>query len=1018
MKTTILFLLGVLLALPASAYDHEWENPTVYERNKERPHAWFQTAHVKSLNGMWKFRYDEDIPDAPTDFYRTDFDDSHWADITVPSNWEMQGFGAPLYVNITYPWTPNPPYIDIANPVGTYRTSFTVPTSWRDKQVVLHFGSITGYARIYVNGREVGMTKCSKTPDEFNVTRFLHDGNNQLAVQVYRWHDGSYMEDQDFWRMTGIERDVYLQAYGQQSLWDYDIKAIPVKDYQDGIFTAKVVVRNFNGGDVTAPLQLTLRDGHGKTVFTQTRSVRTTDSINAVDFTARLKDVSLWSAETPNLYDCAMVFCGDTVHQKVGFREVKIKNSRLLINGKMVYIKGVNRHEHDVVRGHVPTRAQMMHDLKLMKQLNINAVRCCHYPNDPLWLQLCDEYGIYLVDEANIETHGMGSVPYFTDTVPHPAYRKEWVPAHEDRIHRMFYRDRNHASVIGWSLGNECGNGQVFHDQYRWLKENDTTRYVQFEQAWEDWNTDVVALMYPNFSRMKAYAVSGKTRPYIMCEYAHAQGNSSGNLQDLWTLIKSAPNMQGGFIWDWMDQGIKRTINENNDHRSYYMYNGGMGSYRWTKEENSGTDGIIAADGTPKPGGWEVKKVYQDILFTSFDWVSGKLTLHNEYAFTALNQFNFGWTLNRNGVQVAAGTFAAKTVPGADGIVKLKLPKMDDWGEYALQVYAYTVNDRLLGSHYEIAKEQFIRKGSAEEWKKSGNGGSDGLKVERVKNDIHFTADSISGTINASTGELTSYNYGGQNILAWRQAMEPYFWRAPTDNDFGNKMPQTSNIWRSLQSNMRVNDCQIGEPSDSGVNVRFALMLNDIGQTYKLDYLIGSDGSVKVTARMNTTGRKLPEMPRFGMRFTLDKGFETVDYYGRGPHENYSDRNTSQLLGSYQTTVTDMYYPYIYPQQTGNRTDVRYAELAQKSSGLRLRITADRPMDFSALHFTDEDFDTGMSRKMIHTKDIYPRPETFVIIDNVQRGVGGDNSWGEMPHIQYRHFDGDYVFTYILSLAK
>jgi beta-galactosidase len=1005
------------LPSPAQVYVHEWENPTVLDRGKEQPHAWFKTAETVSLNGQWKFRYDKDIPQAPTDFYTEGFDDSRWATIPVPSNWEMQGFGAPLYVNITYPWTPNPPYIDIPNPVGTYRHHFEVPSSWRDRQVILHFGSITGYARVFVNGKQAGMTKCSKTPAEFNITRLLRPGNNLLAVQVYRWHDGSYMEDQDFWRISGIERDVYLQAYKPQSVWDYAISAKPVDNYRNGDFHAQVTVRNFASEAKRCNLQLLLCDEQGRTVYSATKQVATTDSLTTVDFSTKLKNVKLWSAEKPHLYRCLMVMNGDTVKQNVGFREIKIANARLLVNGKMVYIKGVNRHESNDSLGHVQTRDIMMHDLKMLKSLNMNAVRCCHYPDDPLWLDLCDEMGIYLIDEANIETHGMGSVPYFNDTVPHPAYRPEWAPAHRDRIQRMFYRDRNHPSVIGWSLGNECGNGIVFHEQYKWLKQHDPSRFVQFEQAWEDWNTDVVCHMYPNYSRIEAYSKSGKQRPFIMCEYAHAQGNSVGNLQDLWDLIKKGPNLQGGFIWDWQDQGFKRVIHENStDSIVYYMYNGEMGSRAWPVEMNSGADGVLASDGSMKPHALEVKKVYQSVLFSDFDWKTGALKVRNEYGFTQLEEFTYRWTLNRNGEQVAAGTLAPKGEPGRETTVKVKLPKLEDDKEYTLQVYAYTVNDKLLGTGYELAKEQFIKEPTRTATVAKAK--TDSVKVEQGKKEVTIHVGNVTVAISKQTGLLTTFALNGKNMLVRRQSLEPYFWRAPCDNDYGNKMPQRSNLWHSAQTNTSIGKFTVGQPTDKGVAVDVDMKLNDLNQAYRLRYLVGSDGSLTVSAAMDTRGKRLPEMPRFGMRMMLQQGFEGVEYYGRGPLESYPDRKTSQFVGRYTSTVSDLYYPYIRPQQNGNRSDVRWASISNDKLGLVLTIDAETPFDFSALHFLDEDFDPGLERKMLHTKDMYPRRETCIILDNVLRGLGGDNSWGELPYKQYRHYEGDYRFSFTMKLSE
>ena len=603
------------------------------------------------------------------------------------------------------------------------------------------------------------------------------------------------MEGQDFWRITGIEREVYLQAYQKSCVWDYAIEATPTKQYRNGNFKADVVLRKFGKASTNGSLLLQLLDANGKVVYQENKKVEGQGEYLKLSFAKTIKQVKLWSAEKPNLYKCQLIYGKDTVKANVGFREVKIENSRLLVNGKIVYIKGVNRHETNDSLGHVPTKDIMMHDLKLLKSLNINAVRCSHYPNDPLWYDLCDEYGIYLVDEANIETHGMGSVPYFSDTIPHPAYRPEWVAVHEDRIHRMYYRDRSHPSIIGWSLGNECGNGKVFHDQYKWLKAADKTRYVQFEQAWEDWYSDVVALMYPNFDRMKAYAKSGKTRPFIMCEYAHSQGNSTGNFQDLWDVIKLAPNLQGGFIWDFQDQGFKRTINENTDHRTYYMYNGGMGSYVWPDDENSGTDGIIASDGTPKPGAWEVKKVYQNINFKLLDWNTGRLLVKNEYNFTSSDDFDFSWTLHHEGELAEQGKFAARVAAGDSTIVKLRLPKLEAQGEYTLEVYAKLRKvTPLLEAGTEVAKEQFVKAMQPKTETISADNGE--LKWKDDGRNITFSNDHVSGAIDRRSGKIWELTYDGQQVLSGRSTIEPYFWRAPNDNDFGNGMPMRLGVWR------------------------------------------------------------------------------------------------------------------------------------------------------------------------------------------------------------------------------
>ena len=990
------FFLFSLCWLGASA-QQEWQNPTVVDRGKEKPHAWFQLPQHRSLNGQWHFRFDEDIAQAPADFFRIDYDDSRWNLLPVPSNWEMHGYGHPVFINFKYNWTPNPPYIDIPNPTGTYRTHFTLPQEWQGQCVMLHFGSIAGYARIFVNGQEVGMTKASKTPAEYDITSYLCQGSNLLAVQVMKYHDGSYMEDQDFWRIAGIERDVYLQAYKPFAVWDYEVKARPVNGYRHGELETRVYLRSFvqNKKAPSTSLEVRLLDeADNKVVWQEKRKVIPSDTDCAVDFFTKVRNVRLWSAEQPNLYEMQIVMNGDTIRQAVGFREVRLAGPRLLVNGKPVYIKGVNRHETNDSLGHVPTMEIMMHDVKMMKSLNINAVRCCHYPDDPRWLDVCDRYGLYVIDEANIETHGMGSVPYFKDTIPHPAYRPEWKAAHEDRIHRMYYRDRNHASVIGWSLGNECGNGEVFKEQYLWLKQNDPSRFVQFEQAWEEWNTDVVALMYPNWGRMKAYAVSGKQRPFIMCEYAHAQGNSNGNLQELWDLIKSAPNMQGGFIWDFQDQGFKRQRNENDDHRIYYMYNGGMGSYVWPDDENSGTDGILASDGTPKPQAWEVKKVYQNIDFKDFDWQTGRLKVVNGHFFTSLAEFTFHYTFHRLGTMISEGDFNLSTTPGDSTFVHLNMPPREDNAEYTLEVYALLRKATpLLMQGHEVAREQFV----TGEWRNQASltsGGKVQVEVDR------------------KSGMLQVMDANGQKLFV--DAPEPYFWRPPTDNDFGNRMPQKMGLWRQLQVNRKVEKLDI-TATEEGTAYRVEMMLTDILQPYTLTYVVRPNNSIRILFEMNTNGRKhLPEMPRFAMRFTLPEGFESVDYYGRGPEETTVDRKQSQFIGCYHNTVSGLHYSYIRPQFNGYHADVRWLSLTHEKSGQRLGIEAvGAPLGFTALHYSDEDLDPGLTRKMQHTIDLLPRRTTHVVIDTMQRGVGGDNSWGELPHTEYRHWEGDYRLEYI-----
>ena len=948
-------IYGVLLLLVVGAGrlcagQNEWENPEKYEWNKESPHTvfmWYddepgaltgdfsKSPWHESLNGRWKFSYAPDIEDAEEGFYKKDFDDSSWADLDVPSNWELKGFGEPIIRNIQYVFPANPPYVNVDNPVGTYRKVFTVPEGWDGREVLLHFGSISGYAQVFLNGKRIGMTKAAKTPAEFNVTPYLCEGENLLAVRVYRWHDGSYMEDQDFWRLTGIERDVYLQAYPKLTVWDFFLHAGLDNRYRDGIFNATVDLRAFADSEPgKGQVEMKLVDKAGKIVWAQKRKFEMKGEAETLSFSGRIKNVSKWTAETPELYDCILTLRdgeGNTsvTACKTGFRKIEIKNAKLMVNGTPVYIKGVNRHEHSDTLGHVQTHDLILDDLKQMKRLNINAIRTCHYPNHPDFYDLCDRYGFYVVDEANIENHGMGSVPYFKDTVNHPAYREDWYAAHVDRIDRMVKRDKNHPCVIGWSLGNECGNGKVFHDEYKRLKAYDPSRFVQFEQAWEDWNTDVVCLMYPNMGRIKDYRESGKQRPFIMCEYAHAQGNSNGNFKDIWDVIYDSPNLQGGFIWDFKDQGF-RMETESRDGRIYWMYNGKMGSYKWLEDKpsewNTGTDGILSADGTPKPQAWEVKKVYQYIQFKGKDAAHGWITVRNRHDFTNLKDYAFAWEICRNGEKTASGTFSVDLLPHGQKDIRLDLPEIpDDGNEYFLNLYAYTKTaSGLLPAGYEVAKEQ-LKLGEGDFFARvpeaSGN-----LEYRVDDGVLVFASGDVSGKIDLKKGVLSDYAIRG--VRPFKKYPEPAFWRAPVDNDFGNKMPWTCGVWRTAHVNRYVKNATVGERTPEGLPVKVEWILTDIQVPYTMEFLVRNDGSLLVSGTMDMTGKKLPELPRFGMRMELAGRYENLCYYGRGPQENYIDRWSSAFVGRYEDKVENQYYPYARPQETGNKTDVRWLSLS------------------------------------------------------------------------------------------
>lgn len=1045
LSRVVRLVIAAMLVLVANVFSqsgvNDWENPTLIDVNKEAPHASFmlfgsqqdviaddysKSPFFQSLNGTWKFVYVAKHADRVKDFYRTDLNSSSWTDIPVPSNWELQGFGIPIYTNITYPYPKNPPFIGDHNPVGTYRKEFTVPENWSEHEVLLHFGSITGCAFVYVNGQKVGMTKASKTAAEFNITKYLQKGKNLLAVQVFRWHDGSYLEDQDFWRLSGIERDVFLFAMPKATVWDFYLKADLDAQYKNGLFSAAVDIRQFAGNQSsTGALTVELFDQQGKKVFSQKKSyVMGNDSVQTVSFAGAIKNVLKWTGESPHLYECVITHTNGKATivttytgAKLGFRKIEIKNAQLLVNGIAIEVHGVNRHEHDDVTGHTTTKELMLKDIRLMKQFNVNAVRLSHYPNDPLWYKLCDEYGLYLVDEANIETHAMGAEFQSSfDKSKHPAYLPEWAAAHLDRMKRMVERDKNHASIIIWSLGNECGNGPVFHDGYKWIKERDKTRPVQFEQAGEDWNTDIVCPMYPRVRDMKRYAENKtKTRPYIMCEYSHAMGNSNGNFQEYFDLIRSSPHMQGGFIWDWVDQGMKQT---DRNGKLFWGYGGDLGSYYLTNDENFCANGLVAADRTPHPGLFEVKKVYQDILFDAKNINAGTITVHNRFNFTNLTQYDFNWVLIRNGEVIHTEIFKVDAAPRTQVEVKLAIPseKLKAEGEYFINVYA-TVSQKsetlMLPYGHEIARQQFSLSGDYFTNRKPADGT---LQIKKEDGRLSFSAAVVTGEIDLKTGAVR--NYRMKDGMQLYRFPEPYFWRAPTDNDFGSGMPSSLGIWRSAHQTKKVKSVIAGEQTNEGIAVTVEYELTGIAVPYTIEYFIMNDGSIKLTASMDMSGRELPELPRFGMRMQLPPMFDSLQYYGRGPWENYNDRKTSSFVGLYHDNVRNQFTTnYIRPQENGYKTDVRWVSLTN-SRGHGIRIEGIQPICFSALPYSTESMDPGMTKKQQHPSDLRPDNNVYLQIDYKQRGVGGDDSWGALPHPEYRLTEKKYSYSYIIRLVN
>ncbi|MFL9844868.1 glycoside hydrolase family 2 TIM barrel-domain containing protein [Flavobacterium rhizosphaerae] len=1020
--------LFLLIALSAMAQQNEWENPAVLDRNKLGGHAEFIIYNTqeaaekgnpdasplyKTLNGEWKFNVVKNPVQRPLDFYAENFNDSSWKNIPVPSNWEMQGYDIPIYTNVAYPFPKNAPYIDGAyNPVGSYRKTFTVPQNWDGKEVVLHFGSISGYARVYLNGKEVGMTKASKTPAEFDVTNYLQKGENLLAVQVFRWHDGSYLEDQDFWRLSGIERDVWLQAMPAVTIWDYAITSGLDSQYRNGLFYVAVDFKKYLKIPPASTVTVVLKDPSGKEVFSKSREV--SPEATTVSFETVVKNAALWSAETPNLYQYTLLWDSGknekyAISGYTGFRTVEIKEAQLLVNGKPVLVNGVNIHEHDPVNGHVPNRELMVKDLALMKQNNINTIRMSHYPHDPYFYDLCDRYGFFVVDEANIESHGMGADlqgPF--DKSKHPAYLPEWAPAHLDRIKRMVAIDKNHPSIIIWSMGNECGNGPVFHDAYNWLKENQPLRPVMFEQAGQDVNTDIVAPMYPGMEYMKDYAASDKPRPFIMCEYSHAMGNSNGNFKEYYDIINSSTKLQGGCIWDWVDQGI--TTHDANGI-TFLAYGGDLGGENLQNDGNFCANGLVDANRNPHPGLYEVKKIYQDI---AFEYNGAAIVVKNQYHYTSLDNFNFKWILLRDGEIAQKGEFTANTPAGKQTAIPVRLDTADG-AEHYLSVYAYTKNATdLVPAGFELAREEF-KIGTGNFFNRVVEKDAHKIKYNKKGNTLTFEANGTTGSFDLAKGVLTSYKKAGDTNEVLTAFPTPYFWRAPTDNDFGNRMPQKLGVWKQAHQNPAVQNVSVGKTTGEGLPVTVKYLLNEVNVPYTVSYLIKPDGAINVTASIDKSGKDLPEMPRFGMRMELPGSYNSLQYYGRGPWENYSDRNTSSFLGIYNGEVSDQFtWTYIRPQECGYKTDARWIKLNNGTT--TLTITGAQPLSFSALNVSAESLDPGKEKQQRHTNDVHPEDKVYLSIDLAQRGVGGDNSWGALPHAQYLLTAPTYTYSYTLSL--
>ena len=1019
-----------------------WHNVDVNQQNRAPRRAAFfafenqdkaqafekkNSANYLSMEGTWKFNFVKDYNKRPANFFAANFDDSQWKDFPVPGLFELNGYGDATYKNIGYAWAtqfdPNPPYIsELNNYTGSYRRTFDLPKDWKGKDVYFHVGSATSNLTLWVNGKYVGYSEDSKVAAEFNISKYLKPGKNLIAMQVMRWCDGSYFEDQDFWRFTGIAREVYLYARPKVHAADIRLDAGLENQYRDGVLNYQVALK---GGK--ANVTLTLCDKDGKKIA----------EASGVQGTIKVPAVKAWTAETPYLYKAFITLknkqgVSEVIPQKIGFRNVEIKNAQLLVNGKPVLIKGANRHEMDPDGGYVVNVERMIQDIKIMKQLNINAVRTCHYPDDPRWYDLCDEYGIYVTAEANLESHGMGygekSLAKF------PEYLQTHIERNEGNVKTFI----NHPSIIVWSLGNEGGYGINFEKAYDWVKAYDQTRPVQYERGGYDSKTDIHCPMYIDYEESEKYCKSDGVKPYIQCEYAHAMGNSEGGFKEYWDLIRKYPKYQGGYIWDFVDQGLRDKSPITG--KEIFTYGGDYGRYP-ASDYNFNCNGIIAPDRRLNPHAYEIQYWHQNVWIKDLDAVNGAFNIYNENFFKNIDDLHLTATIYANGVKLST-----VEIPETKGIAPqtTKMVKSDalkyaiaeaetEHGKEEITVnfaFASDGTEPLVEKGQVIARQQFVINEyqfdkvdtpiATTSTKISGKKGklksTSNIEVEETNSYVKVSAKRMSVTIGKKTGLIDYLDVDGEPILKFRESMKPEFWRAPTDNDYGASLQKELKVWKNPVMNLKSFDKS--EMKDSVV-LTATFEMPEVKAELVLRYRINAVGEVSVTEKMTTDkAAKIADLFRYGMVLDLPASFSKLEYYGRGPEENYIDRHSSTFIGKYESDVKDEYYPYIRPQESGNHTDIRYFSIFNPASGKGITFEGYAPMECSAIPYSIEDLDSGDKKEHAwgqHSGDLVDKGLTQVHIQQRQYGLGCIDSWMSKPMEKYRMHYGDREFRFVIK---
>ena len=1000
----------------------EWEDPQVIGQNKEPGHCTLvpypntRTAlkcerqasrFYKSLNGKWKFNWVSKPSDRPVDFYKPRYDVSKWDEIPVPSNWQMHGYGRPIYLNMRYPYPVNPPYIPHDyNPVGSYRTDFRVPGTWKNRQVFLHFDGVKSASYIWINGRKVGYSQDSMLPAEFNVTKYLKRGKNTLAVEVYRWSDSSYLEDQDMWRLAGIYRNVYLFSTPQVHVRDFAVRTDLDDSYTNATLMVRPRITNYSNQDLKEwNVEAQLYDAENKQVLSEALS-RSASSIVRERYPQRgnvpfgllqttVENPRKWSAETPYLYTLLITLKdpGGKVVEiescRVGFREVEIKDGQLFVNGKSIKLFGVNRHEHDPDHGRAIPVSRMLQDIKLLKTHNLNAVRTSHYPDDPTWYDLCDEYGIYLIDEANLETHGVGG--YFSN-------EPQWNTAFMERAIRLVERDKNHASVIIWSLGNESGCGPNHSAMAAWIHYNDPTRPVHYEGAAargrDPYYVNMISRMYARIPQIIRLATDpDDNRPMVLCEYAHAMGNSVGNLKEYWDAIRSHKRLIGGFIWDWADQGLRKT---GADGKEFWAYGGDYGDN--PNDGNFCCNGLVQPDRRPNPSLYEVKKVYQHISVTPVEPLQGTFKIHNEYDFTNLDFVNVLWELTEDGKIIQKGKLPKLSLaPSEDKQINVPFekPNTRPGAEYLLKIsFALADNTSWAEQGHVVAWEQFEIPFDTPQVPSADIAALPPLNLQESDKALKITGENFELAIGKSSGAIESLKFDGKELIA--EPLVPNFWRVPIDNDNGNGMPRRLGVWRDAGPNRSVGKVSAVEVKRQLVVITAETTIGvGTDSACNIVYAVYGSGDIVIKTTVTPRGGNIPKLPRFGMQMAIPGEFSTMSWFGRGPNESYWDRKTGSAVGLYSGPVEDNFHPYVRPQETGNKTDVRWLALTNKQ-GAGLLAVGMPLLSVSAWPFTMEDLE-----KATHINELPRRKTITVNLDYKQMGVGGDDSWGARTHPEY-----------------